>query len=157
MTPLLTAWAATFANHPILRTAVDFVHIGGLVAAAGCALTADLATIAAARRTLDSREAQLRVVGRTHPIVVGGLAALTVSGLLLLGADVSTFLHSTVFWIKMALVALLVVNGAWMLAAERRARRGVAGSWARLHTLAVSSLVLWTLTTLVGAALPNLT
>lgn len=156
MTQLLTAWAATFANHPILRTAVDFVHIGGLVAAAGCALTADLATIAAARRTPDSREAQLRVLDRTHPIVVSGVTALTVSGLLLLGADVSTFLHSTLFWIKMALVALLFVNGAWMLAAERRARLGIAGSWAWLHALAVGSLVLWTLTTLVGAALPNL-
>ncbi len=157
MPHLLTAWAATFANHPLLRTAVDFAHIGGLVAAAGCALTADLATIAAARRTYDSREAQLRVLERTHPIVLAGLLALTISGLLLLGADVSTFLHSTLFWIKMALVGLLVINGFLMLAAERRARLGIAGSWRRLHALAVGSLALWTLTTLAGAALPNLT
>jgi hypothetical protein len=157
MAQWVTTWAAVFANHSLLRTAVDFVHIGGLVAAAGCALTTDLATIAAARRTPDSREAQLRVLDRTHPIVVGGLAALTVSGLLLLGADVSTFLHSTLFWIKMGLVGLLVINGALMLAAERRARRGVTGSWGRLHALAVGSLVLWTVTTLVGTALPNLT
>jgi hypothetical protein len=153
----VTTWAAVFANHPLLRTAVDFVHIGGLVAAAGCALTADLATITAARRTPDSRDAQLGLLGRTHPIVVSGFAALTVSGLLLLAADVSTFLHSTLFWIKMGLVGLLVINGALMLAAERRARRGVTGSWGRLHALAVGSLVLWTVTTLVGAALPNLT
>jgi hypothetical protein len=70
---------------------------------------------------------------------------------------VSTFLHSTLFWIKMGLVGLLVINGALMLAAERRARLGAAGSWGRLHALAVGSLVLWTVTTLVGAALPNLT
>jgi hypothetical protein len=157
MTHLLTAWAAIFANHPVLRTAVDFVHIGGLVAAAGCALTADLATIAAARRTPDSREAQLRVLKRTHPIIVGGLAALTASGVLLLGADITTFLHSTLFWIKMGLVGLLIFNGLLMLAAERRARLGIAGSWRRLHALAVGSLALWTLTTLAGAALPNLT
>jgi hypothetical protein len=157
MTQLVTAWAAIFANHPLIRTAVDFTHIGGLVAAAGCALTADLATIAAARRTPDSREAQLRVLRRTHPIVVGGLAALIASGLLLFGADVATFLHSTLFWIKMGLVGLLLANGLLMLAAERRARVGIAGSWRHLHTLAVVSLGLWTLTTLVGAALPNLT
>jgi|SRR5579872_2184960 len=157
MTHLLTAWAAIFANHPVLRTAVDFVHIGGLVAAAGCALTADLATISAARRTPDSREAQLRVLKRTHPIIVGGLVALTASGVLLLGADITTFLHSTLFWIKMGLVGLLIVNGVLMLAAERRARVGIAGSWGRLHALAVGSLALWTLTTLAGAALPNLT
>jgi hypothetical protein len=157
MTQLLTAWAAIFANHPVLRTVVDFVHIGGLVAAAGCALTADLATISAARRTPDSREAQLRVLKRTHPIIVGGLAALTASGVLLLGADITTFLHSTLFWIKMGLVGLLIFNGLLMLAAERRARLGIAGSWRRLHALAVGSLALWTLTTLAGAALPNLT
>jgi uncharacterized membrane protein len=157
MAQWITTWAAVFANHPLLRTAVDFVHIGGLVAAAGCALTADLATIAAARSTPDSREAQLRVLDRTHPIVVIGLAALITSGLLLLGADVSTYLHSTLFWIKMGLVGLLVINGALMLAAERRARRGGTGSWVRLHALAVGSLVLWTVTTLVGTALPNLT
>jgi hypothetical protein len=76
---------------------------------------------------------------------------------LLFGADVSTFLHSTVFWVKMGLVGLLVGNGALLLVAERRARLGVAGSWGRLHALAVSSLALWTVTTLIGTALPNLT
>ena len=157
MTHLLTAWAAIFANHPVIRTAIDFVHIGGLVAAAGCALTADLATISAARRTPDSREAQLNVLKRTHPIVVVGLGALTLSGLLLLGADVATYLHSTLFWIKMGLVGLLVVNGLLMLAAERRARLGITSGWRHLHALAVGSLALWTLTTLAGAALPNLT
>jgi hypothetical protein len=156
MAQLLTTWAAAFANHPLLRTAVDFVHIGGLVAAAGCALTVDLATIAAARRTPDSRTAQLEVLNRTHPIVLGGLGALVVSGLLLFAADVPTFLHSAVFWVKMGLVALLVGNGAMMLAAERRAVRGINGSWHHLHALSVSSLLLWTLTTLAGAALPNL-
>jgi hypothetical protein len=156
MAGLLSTWATAFANHPLLRTTVDFIHIGGLVAAAGCALTADLATIAAARRTPDSRKAQLEVLKRTHPIVLVGLAALIASGLLLFAADVATFLHSAVFWVKMGLVALLVGNGAMMLAAERRAVRGIDGSWTHLHALAVSSLLLWTLTTLAGAALPNL-
>lgn len=156
MTQLLTAWAAIFANHPLLRTAVDFIHIGGLVAAAGCALTADLATISAARRTPDSRDAQLHVLNRTHPIVAGGLTALVVSGILLFAADAGTFLHSWVFWVKMALVGILIVNGVLMLRAERRARHGGAGSWRHLHGLAVASLLLWTLTTLTGAALPNL-
>ena len=154
---MLTAWAAMFANHPVLRTAIDFLHIGGLVAAAGCALTADLATISAARRTSDSRDAQLQVLDRTHPIVAGGLIALAASGLLLLGADVGTYLHSWIFWVKMSLIVLLVMNGALMLGAERRARHGIDGSWRRLHGLAVGSLLLWTLTTLAGAALPNLT
>ncbi len=156
MAQLLSTWTALFANHPLLRTAVDFFHIGGLVAAAGCALTADLATIAAARRTYDSRKAQLEILKRTHPIVIAGLVALVISGLLLFAADVPTFLHSIVFWVKMGLVSLLVGNGAMMVAAERRAALGIDGSWNYLHALAVASLLLWTLTTLAGVALPNL-
>ena len=156
MMPFLNHWAALFANQPVLRTTVDFFHIGGLVAAAGCALTADLATISAATRTDDLRKAQLDVLKRTHPIVVTGLILLSVSGLLLFAADVGTYLHSTIFWLKLGLIALLVVNGSLMLAAARRAARGHTGSWRHLHTLAVMSLLLWGLTTLAGAALPNL-
>jgi uncharacterized membrane protein len=156
MMPFLNQWAALFANQPILRTTVDFLHIGGLVAAAGCALTADLATISAATRTHDLRRAQLDVLKRTHPIVVTGLILLSVSGLMLFAADVSTYLHSTVFWLKLGLIALLVVNGTLMVAAARRAARGHTASWRHLHKLAVMSLLLWGLTTLAGAALPNL-
>ncbi len=61
-----------------------------------------------------------------------------------------------IFWIKMCLMALLVVNGALLLRGERRLTRGDARAWARLHQTAVVSLVLWFLTTLAGAALPNI-
>ena len=46
---LLESWASLYANHAALRTGVEFLHLGGLVAGGGCAITADLATIAAAR------------------------------------------------------------------------------------------------------------
>ena len=153
---LLESWASVYANHAALRTGVEFLHLGGLVAGGGCAITADLATIVAARDASATRTAQLHVLNRTHHIVVAGLVLLTFSGLLLFTADVETFWYSRIFWIKMCLMALLVVNGAQLLRGERRLTRGDARAWARLHQTAVVSLVLWFLTTLAGAALPNI-
>ena len=49
---LLESWMSLYANHAALRTGVEFMHIGGLVAGGGCAITADLATITASRDSL---------------------------------------------------------------------------------------------------------
>lgn len=122
----------------------------------GCAVTADLATIEAIREGPIGRSSQLHVLNRTHTIVVTGLIALVVSGLLLFAADADAFLHSRIFWIKMGLMGTLLINGIAMLIGERRVRRGDTRAWRRLHTVAVPSLFLWFLTTLAGAALPNI-
>jgi hypothetical protein len=153
---LIESWVSLYANHAALRTGVEFVHIGGLVAGGGCAITADLATIVAVRERSASRTTQLHLLKQTHAIVVFGLVALAVSGLLLFGADVQTFLYSRVFWLKMGLMALLLINGFLLLKGERRVQRGDLHAWTRLHYTAVASLVLWLLTTLAGAALPNI-
>jgi hypothetical protein len=153
---LIESWVSLYANHATLRTGVEFVHIGGLLAGGGCAITADLATIVAVRERSASRTTQLHLLKQTHAIVVFGLVALAVSGLLLFGADVQTFLYSRVFWLKMGLMVLLLINGALLLGGERRVQRGEPHAWTRLHYTAVVSLVLWLLTTLAGAALPNI-
>lgn len=153
---VLEAWVSLYANHSALRTGIEFVHIGGLVAGGGCAITADLATITAARAGSATATTRLQLLKRTHQIVVGGLAALAFSGLLLFAADVETFLYSRVFWLKMGLMVLLLANGALLLLRERQVKRGAARAWTRLHHTAVASLVLWFLTTLAGAALPNI-
>jgi hypothetical protein len=153
---LIESWVSLYANHATLRTGVEFVHIGGLLAGGGCAITADLATIVAVRERSASRTTQLHLLKQTHAIVVFGLVALAVSGLLLFGADVQTFLYSRVFWLKMGLMALLLINGILLLKGERRVQRGDVHAWTRLHYTAVVSLVLWLLTTLAGAALPNI-
>ena len=153
---LIESWVSLYANHAALRTGVEFVHIGGLVAGGGCAITADLATITAARQGSPTRTVQLILLKRTHRIVALGLVALSVSGLLLFGADVQTFLYSRIFWLKMGLLVLLLCNGALLLRGERQVQRGEPRAWTRLHYTAVTSLVLWFLTTLLGAALPNI-
>jgi len=153
---LIDAWNAMYASHAALRTGVEFVHVGGLLAGGGCAVTADLTTLTAARDSSAARFTELRVLKRTHGLVIAGLAALFVSGALLFFADVDTYLHSRLFWIKMGLLALLLGNGVLVLVGERRVTRGDAHAWRQLHLAALTSLVLWFATTLFGAALPNI-
>ncbi len=155
LTHLIDNWSSLYANHAALRTAVGFLHIGGLTAGGGCAITADLATITAARTGSTALAVQRKLLQRTHAIVIGGLSALTVSGVLMFAADVDTFWGSRVFWGKMALMVLLLVNGVRLVRSEHEAG-SEAQAWARLHTVATVSLVLWFLTALAGAALPNL-
>jgi len=153
---LLEVWSAIYANHPALRTAVDFMHVGGLLASGGCAVAADLATLNTDAANVVARRAHLLLLQRTHAIVIAGLTIVTVSGLLLLAADVETFLSSKVFWMKMALIAILLINGLFMQQSERRVRRDDAGAWMRLRRMARVSLLLWFLITLAGTALPNI-
>jgi uncharacterized membrane protein len=152
----IESWVSLYANHAALRTGIEFMHVGGLVAGGGCAITADLATITAARDRSGVRTTQLHLLKQTHRIVVLGLVALTMSGVLLFGADVETFLYSRIFWLKMGLMVLLLINGLLLLRGERQVQRGEQHAWARLHSTAVASLLLWFLTTLAGVALPNI-
>jgi hypothetical protein len=149
-------WVALYANHAGLRTGVEFMHIGGLLVGGGCAIAADLAMLRAHREGDVSRTMQLQLLKATHRVVLLGLVALTVSGLLLFAADVDTFLTSRIFWLKIALFMVLLLNGAMMQLGERQVLRDERGAWGRLRRTATVSLWLWLLTTLAGAALPNI-
>jgi hypothetical protein len=148
-------WVGVYANHAVLRTAVAFAHIGGLVGGGGCAIAADYATLVLAPQASAARAAHVQSIRRTHVMVVIGLVLLFVSGLLLLGADLETYLGSRVFWLKMALIAALLLNGVVLMRLEQRAVSDRAG-WDRLRRASVISIALWLLTTLLGAALPNI-
>ena len=156
MAHLVEAWVSLYANHPALRTAIAFMHVGGLLAAGGCAMAADVTTLAASNDTLLTRTAQLQILRRTHGIAVAGLVALSISGALLFAADVETFLYSRVFWLKMGLLAALVANGVLFRRREDRVATDGERTWRRLRPVALASLALWLLTTLAGSALPNI-
>ncbi len=156
MGQLLQFWNGFYANHAAMRTAVEFLHIAGLMLAGGCAISADLALLRADRHGAAMRGAQLDTLRVTHRLVRIGLVALTISGVLLFAADVDTFLWSKIFWLKMGLLALLLTNGALMQRGERQALRDAPGAWPRLRRTAIVSLLLWFVTTLAGAALPNI-
>jgi hypothetical protein len=155
VTHLASEWASVYANHAVIRTSVTFMHIGGLVGSGGCAIAADRATLMASRMSRADQRLQLETLRTTHRVVLFGLAIVIVSGVLLLGADVDTFLYSRFFWLKMALFALLAINGFALIRAERRAEEDDA-AWTALRVTALCSVALWFLTTLFGAALPNI-
>ena len=152
----LATWASFFANHPMVRTLIGFIHVGGLLAGGGCAVYADRAVLAASRLGQADRAAQLQALKSTHRVVTGGLAFIIVSGLLLFASDSDTYLYSKLFWTKMGLTALLLANGGLLIRAERRAENGDARGWPGLVMTSVTSLVLWFLTTLAGSGLLNI-
>ena len=152
----LENWTSFFSNHAALRTLIDFFHIGGLVIAGGFAISADRMTLRASRRGVAERALQLEALRSTHRIVVFSLAAVTGSGLLLLAADADVFLHSVFFWTKMGLVVALLINGFFLTVAERRAETDAVRGWKWLAVASTLSVALWMLTTLAGAALPNI-
>ncbi len=140
----------------MLRTVIEFAHIAGLVIGGGAAIVADRGVLAALKRGDVERHSLLNSVRNTHAVVLAGLVAVMASGLLLLGADVDAYLTSRLFWTKMALIVLLMINGLVLTRAERRASAGVDVSWGTLRWTAISSLALWFLTTLTGTGLLNM-
>ena len=152
---VVSQWASMYSNHAALRTVVMFAHVGALVGAGGCAIAVDRAMLHSLKKDEAERRAQVAAIAGTHRIVVAGLSLIVVSGLLLFTADLETFLYSRVFWIKMSLVTLLLVNGAVLTSAERRASRGAGDAWGRLRVTAIASLALWFLITFAGVALTN--
>lgn len=153
---LLLAWSSFYSNHAVVRTLVSFAHVAGLIAGGGLAVATDRSLLRALDAADSERRTLLENLASTHRLVVTALAVVTASGLLLFAADAQTFLYSRFFWTKMGLVALLLVNGLFLWASERRALAGEPRAWRALRTGAVLSMTLWFLTTLGGVALPNI-
>lgn len=151
---IIETWASVYANSSTIRTLLGFAHVAGLIVGGGSAIAADRGVLRAVRRAPSELSAHLTTIRNAHSIVIASLAVVMTSGLLLAAADTETFLHSTLFWLKMGLVALLIVNGAFMRQAERAAS-GARPRWTPLAIASGASLTLWLLTTLAGAALPN--
>jgi hypothetical protein len=152
---LADSWASIYANSAAIRSAVAFAHLGGLVSGGGCAVAADLGTLGALRRGFDALAPELARLHRAHRLVVSSLVVVTISGVLLMLADLDAYLASSAFWIKMALVVALGVNGAALMQTGGRAATGDARAVARLKLISLVSLTLWFGTTLMGSVLPN--
>jgi hypothetical protein len=166
---LLEPWQTAYADSKVLPTVLTGAHLLALLFSGGLALGADRATLRALTHPASTREAHLEELGSVHRPVLVALTVLFASGALLAAADVETFLSSPVFWGKLALVALLLVNGLVMTRTEaslrrldgirgigrdgREGREGTPRLWRRLRACAWASLLLWAATTVVGAAL----
>lgn len=149
---LVGPWSDLYADHAGVETWVMFLHLGGVVAAGGVAYTLDRAVLRSHRHGWPRRPDLARALHLSHGAVLGGLAVVFVSGLALTAADARVFLLSWVYWAKMAVVGVLLVNG-WFL--KRSGERLLEApeddeAFRGLRTAAVRSGGLWALSILAG-------
>ena len=149
-------WAAFYGESTMLQVTMVFLHLGGLLIGGGGAVAEDLGTLRAARGDPARRAERLNLLDLAHRTVLFGLALTAATGVLMLAGDFEALAGSTVYWIKMGLVVVLLSNGALMMRAETGARRpGPAGerAWQALSRAAGASAFLWFLILFVSVLL----
>jgi uncharacterized membrane protein len=150
---LFSGWNTLFSNSSWIPTTVTTLHILGLLGAGGLAVAADRMTLRASVSEATRVSHEIRDV---HRPVLLALVLLFVTGVALATADIETFLGSPVFWVKLGLVGLLLLNGLGLARAEGRlsaAAETDVATWRRLRGHAWASLLLWIATTIVGSVL----
>lgn len=157
---LVEPWATLYGDSSLLPTFVTFAHIAALVFAGGLAVTLDRGTLRAARGSAEARWRQLKELESAHRLVLTGLALSLATGVLMLAADLETYLPSWIFWTKIGLIAVLLVNGYRMTRVESRIASTPNAAdnlgWSELRFAATISIVLWFLIAFAGVALVNL-
>lgn len=115
-------WADLYGDSVLVQTGILFAHLVSLLAAGGFAVATDRLALRAGREGGPGREVALGEIRTVHRPVLVGLALATVTGSAMALADVRYLLASPVFWLKMAAFVALLVNGLFMVRAERRLR-----------------------------------
>jgi len=128
----------------------------------GLAIAADRATLRISHELPGERERHLGELKAVHRPVLIALTVLFLSGLAMMTADLDTFLKSPVLWLKIGLVALLVINGVILERTEAKLRRNGGPDqgpppdlWGRLRAAAVASITLWIATLVAGTILTS--
>jgi hypothetical protein len=150
LTSAIDSWAAVYDAHRMLSVSVRYLHLAGLVVGGGTALAADRRILRAAGSAAEERATTVAAIHASHRVVLPALFVVVATGALLVAADLSTFLGSRLFWSKIGFVALLLLNGAGLLLAERAASRGRAHGWSWLVFTSAASLVLWLVILFLG-------
>jgi hypothetical protein len=149
-------WADFYNASRAVQAVTMFGHLGGMMAGGGAALHADRATLRL-RSEAEALPLHLADLRRTHPVVLASLALMGLTGLAMWLADLENLAVAPVFWIKMGMVVLLLLNGADMHRLEGRLAKGEprpGRDWARLRHAAARSLGLWFALVLLGSLLP---
>lgn len=144
------AWAAFYGDHQMVSVVVRYLHLAGVVVGGGTALVTDRRTLRALRLGAAERGAALAALATAHRVVVPALAVVVATGALMAASDTGTFLGSPLYWSKMGLVTLLLLNGLGLRAAERAAGAGRPKGWAALGLASAASLLLWLGTLFAG-------
>jgi uncharacterized membrane protein len=156
---LLKPWNDFYGHSKATESIVVFLHIGGILLAGGLAIAADRSTLRALRLAAAGRVEPMKELAAVHRWVITGLVIVIASGVALLASDIETFWGSPFFWIKMTLVAALLINGLIMTQTEKKLAADSSDAsphWASLRRISVTSLTLWFVITLLGAILANI-
>jgi len=148
---IIARWAHLYGHTPV-RATVTYLHLVGILVGGGVAVAADRASLRLSPATPDWSE-ELARLASVHRWVVGGLALIFASGLLMMFAELGSVATSGVFWTKMGLIALLLGNGYLRMRAETALGQGLGSGWSRFRRASVASLVLWFVILLSGTLL----
>jgi len=155
---LFEPWNKFYGHSKLAETIVVSLHIGGVLLGGGLAIASDRGTLRSFRVTIEERAVYLRELAAVHRWVLTGLVLVVLSGFALLASDIETFWGSWIYWTKMALFVLLLLNGLMMTRAEASMRASPDTATTALTTLrrtAISSLALWFIIAVFGVALVN--
>jgi hypothetical protein len=153
-------WKQTYSDSVPLSTAVTAIHLLAMLFGGGLAIAADRTTLLLRGENADQRRQHLVDLNAVHRPVLIALSVSFITGVAMLTSDIATFVASPALWVKLTLVALLLINGVLLNRTETALRRSedVSGSeslWGRLKFNAISSLVLWSATLVAGITLVN--
>ena len=154
-TGIIARWAHYYADNKAVSAAVVFVHLAGILLGGGIAVASDRTSLQLKPGSEPDMPRELARLGAVHRIVVGALAIIVTSGLLMLFSDLHTFITSALYWTKMGLVVALLLNGFIRLRAENRLAAG-SNDWRTFRVTSGVSLVLWFSILLCGAFLSTI-
>jgi hypothetical protein len=150
-------WRSLFNHSAPVEMSVVGLHVLAMLVAGGLAIAHDRGTLRAGGWTPAIREHHFAELHAVHRTVVVALAICMLSGFALFAADVTTYVVSVPFWIKMALIATLLGNALVMTAAEGTLRvdsgGGAALAWTRIRASSIVSVALWGAIVLVSIVL----
>ncbi len=149
-------WQSLYSDSKAVSTAVTSVHILSLLFGGGLAIAADRLTLRVARKPANERALQLEELRAVHRPVLIALTLLVASGVLLFAADLKTFIETPIFWVKLSLVIVLLINGIVLARTEITLRKQPElndGLWNRMRVVSIASFSLWMLTAAAGTVL----
>ena len=165
ITAFVQPFADVYAGSKAMSATTTAIHIGGLLGGGGLAIATDRAVLRTSRSDGVAQRNVLVDLSGTHSLVVMALAAIVLSGLVFLLADIKTFAVSKVYWAKMTLVALLLINGVrlWKIESRLNAAAVVGdgmqplpdSDWRALRQSATVSLLFWFTIMVLGVVLAN--
>jgi uncharacterized membrane protein len=155
---LLEPWSDFYGHSKLAETVVVFLHVGGILLAGGLAVAADRGSLRALRIAAGERHHYTRELASVHRWVLTGLTIVVISGIALVASDIEAFWGSWIYWVKMGLFVVLLINGLQMTKAEKVLQADASENspaWATLRRTATTSLGLWFVITALGVALVN--